>query len=55
VPEKSYPELPFCECEDWELCGCGNQPPYHCMWCCKDLSPERLATWDWEKWRRIPQ
>lgn len=24
------------------VCGCGNQPPYHCMYCCKDLTNEEL-------------
>ena len=24
------------------LCGCGNQPPIHCMWCCEDLTPEEI-------------
>lgn len=33
----------FCSCVDWEPCGCGNQPPYHCMWCCHDLSQEQIV------------
>jgi hypothetical protein len=33
----------FCNCPDWEPCGCGHQPPYHCMWCCRELPAERLA------------
>ena len=33
----------FCNCLDWEPCGCGNQPPYHCMWCCRELT-ERQVT-----------
>jgi len=32
----------YCSCEDWEPCGCGNQPPYHCMWCCRELNSEQL-------------
>jgi len=44
----------FCSCEDWETCGCGNQPPYHCMYCCKTLTPEQLATWNFETWDHIP-
>jgi len=24
------------------LCGCGNQPPIHCMWCCQDLTSEEI-------------
>lgn len=34
----------FCSCSDWEPCGCGNQPPYHCMWCCLNLTAEQIAT-----------
>lgn len=26
------------------FCGCGNQPPIHCMWCCADLTPEEIRT-----------
>src|SRR5271157_313838 len=44
----------FCSCPDWETCGCGNQPPYHCMWCCLDLTPEQLAQWNFETWDYIP-
>ena len=33
----------FCSCSDWEPRGCGHQPPYHCMWCCRDLSMEQIA------------
>lgn len=33
----------FCSCSDWEPCGCGNQPPYHCMWCCLNLTAEQIA------------
>jgi len=33
----------FCHCEDWEPCGCGNQPPYHCMWCCRDLTQAQIT------------
>ena len=25
------------------LCTCENQPPWHCMWCCQDLTPEEIA------------
>lgn len=32
----------YCSCPDWLTCGCGNQPPHHCMYCCLDLSPEQL-------------
>jgi hypothetical protein len=32
----------FCKCLGWEPCACGNQPPYHCMWCCGDLTPEQV-------------
>ena len=40
----------FCQCPDWEACGCVNQPPYHCMWCCRDLTAEQLAQWDFDNW-----
>jgi hypothetical protein len=33
----------FCSCPDWEPCGCGNQPPYHCMWCCHELTEEQVT------------
>jgi hypothetical protein len=33
----------FCTCLGWEPCACGNQPPYHCMLCCRELSPEQIA------------
>ena len=33
----------FCSCSDWEPCGCSHQPPYHCMWCCQDLTIEQIA------------
>ncbi len=36
-------DVGFCRCLGWEACGCGNQPPYHCMLCCKELSPEQVA------------
>lgn len=32
----------FCSCADWEPCACANQPPYHCMWCSRELSPEQV-------------
>lgn len=37
-----YIETVYCTCDDWEPCGCGNQPPYHCMYCCEELTPEQL-------------
>jgi len=37
-------EQRFCTCMDWEPCGCGNQPPYHCMWCCLELTPQQTTT-----------
>ena len=36
----------FCKCPDWEACGCGNQPPRHCMWCCLDLTKAQLVEQD---------
>lgn len=24
------------------VCGCGNQPPWHCMYCCEDMTEEEL-------------
>lgn len=24
------------------LCGCGNQPPIHCMWSCNDLNADEI-------------
>ncbi len=33
----------FCSCSEWEPCGCGNQPPYHCMLCCKELSRDQIV------------
>ena len=44
----------YCECPDWTPCGCGNQPPRHCMYCCHDLSPEQLVAFDFENWEYIP-
>ncbi len=44
----------FCSCPNWEPCGCGNQPPRHCMWCCLDLTPEQLAAFDFETDEHIP-
>lgn len=35
--------LQFCNCSDWEPCGCGHQPPYHCMWCCRKLTAEQIV------------
>lgn len=23
-------------------CGCGNQPPFHCMYCCEDFTEAQL-------------
>jgi len=40
APQKS--DKKFCTCADWEPCGCGHQPPYHCMWCCLELSREQF-------------
>jgi hypothetical protein len=54
-PKRTIPSGPSAIAKIGEVCGCGNQPPYHCPWCCRDLSPERLASWDWDKWRRKPQ
>lgn len=28
----------------WEPCGCGNQPPMHCMHCARDLTLEQVTT-----------
>src|ERR1041385_4089662 len=33
----------ICNCLGWEPCACGNQPPYHCMVCCRELSPEQIT------------
>jgi len=33
----------YCDCRDWEPCACGQQPPYHCMWCCRELRPAQVA------------
>lgn len=41
--EKQKDVMQFCNCSDWEPCSCENQPPYHCMRCCRELSPERIA------------
>lgn len=32
-------------CEEFgcEPCGCGNQPPYHCMFCCRDFNSEEVS------------
>jgi len=32
----------FCDCLGWEPCACGNQPPYHCTVCCRELAPEQI-------------
>lgn len=40
--ENSEGALQFCNCSDWEPCGCGHQPPYHCMWCCLRLTAEQI-------------
>ena len=32
----------YCTCADWEPCGCGNQPPCHCQWCCLELTAEQF-------------
>lgn len=44
VAENSKGAQPFCNCLDWEPCGCGNQPPFHCMWCCQKLTAEQVVT-----------
>jgi hypothetical protein len=44
----------FCTCEDWEPCGCGNQPPPHCMYCCLDLTQEQLAAFNFNTDEHIP-
>jgi hypothetical protein len=49
IETNSTPLPPFCICIDSDMCGCDNQPPYHCMYCCHDLSPEQLEKWDFEK------
>jgi hypothetical protein len=33
----------FCDCANWEPCACANQPPYHCMWCCRELTDEQVT------------
>ena len=33
----------FCSCSDGEPCGCGNQPPHHCMWCCRELTERQIT------------
>jgi hypothetical protein len=40
--EESGETPAFCNCSDWEPCACGNQPPYHCMWCCRQLTDEQI-------------
>lgn len=40
---KSEETQRFCTCSDWEPCACGNQPPYHCMLCCRELTPEQIV------------
>jgi hypothetical protein len=38
-------KIGVCEADDagqHALCGCGNQPPIHCMWCCEDLTEEEI-------------
>jgi hypothetical protein len=32
----------FCGCSDWEPCACRHHPPYHCKWCCRELTGEQL-------------
>lgn len=37
-------EKEFCDCKDWEPCGCeGMKDDPHCMYCCKSLSDEQIA------------
>ena len=33
----------FCDCSDWEPCNCGNQPPHHCMRCCRELTQPQIS------------
>jgi len=33
---------PYCICDSWRVCSCGNQPPYHCEICCLPLDPDQL-------------
>jgi len=43
----SSQNIGVCEADDaglHALCGCGNQPPIHCMWCCSDLTSEEIKT-----------
>ena len=44
----------ICTCPDWEPCPCGGEGPAHCQWCCKDLTPEQLAAFNFEEWEHIP-
>jgi hypothetical protein len=32
----------LCNCADWQACGCGHQPPYHCKWCCRELTEAQI-------------
>jgi hypothetical protein len=41
--ENSEDALQFCNCSDWEPCGCAHQPPSHCTWCCRRLTVEQIA------------
>ncbi len=37
-------EKEYCSCPDWSPCACGNaQVEPHCMYCCKDLTPEQVS------------
>ena len=33
----------FCRCSDWEPCSCSHRPPYHCMWCSRELTEEQVS------------
>ena len=41
--------IEYCNCADWEVCGCGNQPPHHCIYCCRDLTPEQMETEEFKR------
>jgi hypothetical protein len=42
--DQSSPARGSCRCSDWEPCACAHQPPYHCMWCCRELTADQLAS-----------
>lgn len=47
--------MPECNCEDWSPCPCGNDGPWHCQYCCLDLTPEQLMAFDFKEWEYIPR